>query len=85
MVGKFDSEINSYIRNIHLAGGIVIASIVIAGVMGIIAHSKPSLLCEQGRSLDLGKGRAQSFLCQHVSKNVKLLKLLESCLLTTLI
>ena len=63
MIAEFDTKIDSYIRSIHLVGGIVNASIVITGAKGIIAHSKPSLLPEHGGSLDLGKMWAQSFLC----------------------
>ena len=63
--GEFDTEIESYIRSIRLARGILNAFIVMTGAKEIITHSKPSLLPEHGGSLDLGKMWAQSFLCWH--------------------
>ena len=46
----------------HLAGGIVNRAIVIAAARGIVEHNNPSLLCEHGGTIQLGKKWADSLM-----------------------
>ena len=62
LIRKFDDEVAEYIKNLHLAGGIVNSNILIAAAKGIIAHKNPSLLKDYSGSLELGKKWAESFL-----------------------
>ena len=55
LLGKaLDAKIEEYIHALHLAGGIVNWSIVQAAAKGIVAHSNPSQLQEQGGHLQIG-------------------------------
>ena len=46
----------------RLAGGIVNRAIVIAAAKGIVEHNNPSLLCEHGGPIELGKKWADSLM-----------------------
>ena len=46
----------------RLAGGIVNRAIVIAAARGIVEHNNPSLLCEHGGTIQLGKKWADSLM-----------------------
>ena len=62
-VGKeLDEEIQHYIKNLRMSGGIVNRSVAQAAARGIVTARKPSLLKENGGSLDLGRGWVESFL-----------------------
>ena len=63
-LGDLDSCVQDYIRKPCLSREVVNRSIVIAAARGIIEHNKPSLLCEHGGTLQLGKIWADSLLNQ---------------------
>ena len=65
MLKGYDQEVALYIKSLHIAGGIVNRSIVIAAARGIVSHRNPGLLKEHGGSIDLGRKWAESFLYCH--------------------
>ena len=61
-MGDLDSNVQDYIRKLRLAGVVVNRAIVIAAAMGIVEHNNPSLLCEHGGTIQLGKKWADSLM-----------------------
>jgi hypothetical protein len=59
LLGKYEKEVVDYIQSLHLSGGVVNHSIVIATVRGIVINKEKSLLSDFGGSIDLSKSWAQ--------------------------
>lgn len=57
-----DEKVKEFIRSLRKAGGVVNSLIVIAAAKGVINHEDPTLLRENGGSLEIGKKWAQSVL-----------------------
>ena len=62
---ELDADIAEYVRDLHLAGGIVNRSIVQAAAKGIIAHKNAALLKEHGGPIEIGIKWTESFLRRH--------------------
>ena len=57
-----DDHVQSYVRAVRDTGGVINRKIVISAALGITRSLKPSLLPENGGSLELGKPWAESIL-----------------------
>ena len=61
-LGEIDNLVQIYIRKLRDAGGIVNKNIVIASAIGIVKAKNPSLLVENGGTLQLSRPWAESLL-----------------------
>lgn len=57
-----DELVQEYVRSLRKSGGVVNASIIIAGATGIVEHKERSLLKVNGGTLDLTKDWARSIM-----------------------